>query len=201
VARLTNTASDFGANYDSLSDMVSFGVAPALIVYVWVLKDMGKLGWFAAFIYVAGAALRLARFNTNIEVVDKRFFQGLPSPAGAALVAGFVWLITDLRETKIIDLGVSELAWVVWGIVVYAGVTMVSNVPFYSFKDANLRRSVPFIFIGLGAVVLVLISQDPPSMLFVLVALYSVSGYAMYLWQKSHGRTVSLFADDERKDL
>jgi CDP-diacylglycerol--serine O-phosphatidyltransferase len=84
---------------------------------------------------------------------------------------------------------------------VYAGVTMVSNVPFYSFKDANLRRSVPFIFIGLGAVVLVLISQDPPSMLFVLVALYSVSGYAMYLWQKSHGRTVSLFADDERKDL
>jgi CDP-diacylglycerol--serine O-phosphatidyltransferase len=201
VARLTNTASDFGANYDSLSDMVSFGVAPALIVYVWVLKDMGKLGWFAAFIYVAGAALRLARFNTNIEVVDKRFFQGLPSPAGAALVAGFVWLITDLRETKIIDLGVSELAWVVWGIMVYAGVTMVSNVPFYSFKDANLRRSVPFIFIGLGAVVLVLISQDPPSMLFVLVALYSVSGYAMYVWQKSHGRTVSLFADDERKDL
>ncbi|MEN9764919.1 MAG: phosphatidylserine synthase [Pseudomonadota bacterium] len=201
VARLTNTASDFGANYDSLSDMVSFGVAPALIVYVWVLKDMGKLGWFAAFIYVAGAALRLARFNTNIEVVDKRFFQGLPSPAGAALVAGFVWLITDLRETKLIDLGVSELAWVVWGIMVYAGVTMVSNVPFYSFKDANLRRSVPFIFIGLGAVVLVLISQDPPSMLFVLVALYSVSGYAMYLWQKSHGRTVSLFADDERKDL
>ena len=201
VARLTNTASDFGANYDSLSDMVSFGVAPALIVYVWVLKDMGKLGWFAAFIYVAGAALRLARFNTNIEVVDKRFFQGLPSPAGAALVAGFVWLITDLRETKIIELGVSELAWVVWGIMVYAGVTMVSNVPFYSFKDANLRRSVPFIFIGLGAVVLVLISQDPPSMLFVLVALYSVSGYAMYVWQKSHGRTVSLFADDERKDL
>lgn len=201
VARLTNTASDFGANYDSLSDMVSFGVAPALIVYVWVLKDMGKLGWFAAFIYVAGAALRLARFNTNIEVVDKRFFQGLPSPAAAALVAGFVWLITDLRETKLIDLGVSELAWVVWGLMVYAGVTMVSNVPFYSFKDANLRRSVPFIFIGLGAVILVLISQDPPSMLFALVALYSVSGYAMYLWQKSHGRSISLFADDERKDL
>jgi CDP-diacylglycerol--serine O-phosphatidyltransferase len=201
VARLTNTTSDFGANYDSLADMVSFGVAPALIAYEWALQGMGKLGWLAAFIYVAGAALRLARFNTNAAVIDKRFFQGLPSPAAAALVAGLIWLVTDLRETRFITHAVTDLRWLVWGLTVYAGVTMVSSVPFYSFKDINLRKSVPFIFIALGALVLVLISQDPPSMLFLLVSAYGVSGYAVYLWQKSHGAKVVLFADSEKKDL
>jgi CDP-diacylglycerol--serine O-phosphatidyltransferase len=201
VARLTNTTSDFGANYDSLADMVSFGVAPALVAYVWALQGMGKLGWFAAFIYVAGAALRLARFNTNAAVIDKRFFQGLPSPAAAALVAGLIWLVTDLRETRFITHAVTDLRWLVWGLTIYAGVTMVSSVPFYSFKDINLRKSVPFIFIALGALLLVLISQDPPSMLFLLVSAYGVSGYAVYLWQKSHGAKVVLFADSEKKDL
>jgi CDP-diacylglycerol---serine O-phosphatidyltransferase len=201
VARLTNTTSDFGANYDSLADMVSFGVAPALIAYEWALQGMGKLGWLAAFIYVAGAALRLARFNTNAAVIDKRFFQGLPSPAAAALVAGLIWLVTDLRETRFITHAVTDLRWLVWGLTVYAGVTMVSSVPFYSFKDINLRKSVPFIFIALGALVLVLISQDPPSMLFLLVSAYGLSGYAVYLWQKSHGAKVVLFADSEKKDL
>jgi CDP-diacylglycerol--serine O-phosphatidyltransferase len=201
VARLTNTTSDFGANYDSLADMVSFGVAPALIAYEWALQGMGKLGWLAAFIYVAGAALRLARFNTNASVIDKRFFQGLPSPAAAALVAGFIWLVTDLRETRFITHAVTDLRWLVWGLTVYAGVTMVSSVPFYSFKDINLRKSVPFIFIALGALLLVLISQDPPSMLFLLVSAYGLSGYAVFLWQKSHGAKVVLFADSEKKDL
>ena len=201
VARLTNTTSDFGANYDSLADMVSFGVAPALIAYEWALQGMGKLGWLAAFIYVAGAALRLARFNTNAAVIDKRFFQGLPSPAAAALVAGFIWLVTDLRETRFITHAVTDLRWLVWGLTVYAGVTMVSSVPFYSFKDINLRKSVPFIFIALGALILVLISQDPPSMLFLLVSAYGLSGYAVFLWQKSHGAKVVLFADSEKKDL
>jgi CDP-diacylglycerol--serine O-phosphatidyltransferase len=201
VARLTNTTSDFGANYDSLADMVSFGVAPALIAYEWALQGMGKLGWLAAFIYVAGAALRLARFNTNAAVIDKRFFQGLPSPAAAALVAGLIWLVTDLRETRFITHAVTDLRWLVWGLTVYAGVTMVSSVPFYSFKDINLRKSVPFIFIALGALVLVLISQDPPSMLFLLVSAYGLSGYAVFLWQKSHGAKVVLFADSEKKDL
>src|ERR1017187_1433171 len=95
VARLTRTQSAFGAEYDSLSDMVSFGAAPALVVYEWALRGMGKLGWIAAFIYVAAAALRLARFNTMLEVADQRYFQGLPSPSAAALVAGFVWIIDD----------------------------------------------------------------------------------------------------------
>jgi len=201
VARLTNTTSDFGANYDSLSDMVSFGVAPALVGYVWALKDMGKLGWVAAFVYLAGAALRLARFNTNIGVVDKRFFQGLPSPAAAALVAGLVWLVTDWAPQGLVNLDPVTLGWIVWMLMVYAGVTMVSNVPFYSFKELNLRRSVPFVFVALGALVLVVVSQDPPSILFTLVLLYSVSGYGYFVWCKANGKSVSMFADDEKKEL
>src|SRR6516165_11627905 len=127
VARLTRTQSAFGAEYDSLSDMVAFGAAPALIVYEWALKGMGKLGWIAAFVYVAGAALRLARFNTMLEVADKHWFTGLPSPAAAALVAGFVWIIDDY------GIDPSTLRWWVWCVTVFAGLTMVSNVPFYSF--------------------------------------------------------------------
>src|SRR5689334_3768014 len=96
IARLTHTQSEFGAQYDSLSDMVSFGAAPALVMYVWALKDLGKLGWIAAFVYCAGAALRLARFNTNIDVIDKRYFQGLPSPMAAALLAVLLWVFDDL---------------------------------------------------------------------------------------------------------
>src|SRR3990167_4006626 len=139
VARLTHTQSAFGAEYDSLSDMVSFGAAPALVMYEWALRDLGRLGWIAAFIYCVGAALRLARFNTNIDVVDKRFFQGLPSPAAAALCAGLVWVINDfgIQRAEIIR-GIAA------ALTLFAGVTMVSNVPFYSFKDINLRRSVPF---------------------------------------------------------
>src|SRR6195952_1949914 len=121
VARLTNTQSEFGAQYDSLSDMVSFGAAPALVIYEWSLRGLGKLGWLAAFIYCAGAALRLARFNTNIEVVDKRYFQGLPSPAAAALVVGFVMMMTDPD----INVSARQVDWISWSIAVFAGLTMV----------------------------------------------------------------------------
>jgi CDP-diacylglycerol--serine O-phosphatidyltransferase len=147
MARLTNTQSEFGAQYDSLSDMVSFGAAPALVIYEWSLRGLGKLGWIAAFVYCAGAALRLARFNTNIEVVDKRFFQGLPSPAAAALVVGFIMLMTDPD----INVSARQVDWVSWCLAVFAGLTMVSNVPFYSFKDVNFRKSVPFIVVFLIA--------------------------------------------------
>src|SRR2546427_10973524 len=140
VARLTRTQSAFGAEYDSLSDMVCFGAAPALIMYEWALKDLGRFGWIAAFVYCAGAALRLARFNTNIDVVDKRFFQGLPSPAAAALVAGVLWLASG---NKVPGDG-NGMPWGAGVLSPYAGVTMVSNVPFHSFKGINLRRSVPF---------------------------------------------------------
>jgi CDP-diacylglycerol--serine O-phosphatidyltransferase len=183
VARLTNTQSAFGEQYDSMSDMVSFGAAPALIVYEWSLRGMGKLGWLAAFIYVAGAALRLARFNTNIGVVDKRFFQGLPSPAAAALVAGLVWIMTDLRESRWIDATGSDLRWLAWAVTVYGGITMVSNAPFYSFKDVNLRKSVPYMVVPLIVLAFVLVSSDPPLVLFSLFLVYAVSGYVLWLWR------------------
>jgi CDP-diacylglycerol--serine O-phosphatidyltransferase len=171
VARLTRTQSAFGAEYDSLSDMVSFGVAPALVVYVWALKDMGRIGWIAAFIYCVGAALRLARFNTTLEVIDKRYFQGLPSPAAAALVAGFVWVAIDN------DIAAFDVRWLACALVIFAGITMVTNVRFYSFKDINLRRSVPFIFIVAMALAFAVISYDTPIALFLLFVAYSLSGY------------------------
>jgi len=184
VARLTRTQSAFGAEYDSLSDMVCFGAAPALIMYEWALKDLGRPGWIAAFVYCAGAALRLARFNTNIEVVDKRFFQGLPSPAAAALIAGFLWLAIDNK----IPVGEYGMPWVAACLTLYTGITMVSNVPFYSFKDINLRRSVPFAVILLIVLGFVLIVSDPPIVLFLLFVAYGLSGYAYWLWKKRRPR-------------
>lgn len=191
VARLTNTQSEFGAQYDSLSDMLSFGAAPGLIVYEWALRGMGKLGWLAAFVYCAGAALRLARFNTNIGVVDKRYFQGLPSPAAAALVTGFVWLMDDMRFTG------PELSWFAWTITLYAGLTMVTNVPFYSFKEINFKKSVPFIAIFVIVLVFVLISSDPPKVLFGMFVLYGLSGYVVYFWRLSKGKPVSIVQTTE----
>jgi CDP-diacylglycerol--serine O-phosphatidyltransferase len=178
VARLTRTQSAFGAEYDSLSDMVSFGAAPALVMYEWALKGMGKVGWIAAFIYCVGAALRLARFNTTLEVMDKRYFQGLPSPAAAALVAGLVWVLLDLGYTG------EDVRWFACALTIFAGVTMVSSFRFYSFKDINLRRSVPF-FVVLGLVmVFVLVSSYPPGVLFGLFLIYSLSGYVMAAWNQ-----------------
>ena len=175
VARLTHTQSEFGAEYDSLSDMVSFGVAPSLLMYEWAFRDLGKMGWFAAFIYCAGTALRLARFNTNIEIVDKRFFQGLPSPAAAALIAGFVWVMLDNQYSG------QELRWYAVVLTVFAGLSMVSNLRFYSFKYFNMRRSVPFIVIFLVALFFILISSYPPGVLFLLFLAYSLSGYVLWL--------------------
>lgn len=172
VARMTRTQSAFGAEYDSLSDMVSFGVAPALVMYSFALKGMGKAGWIAAFIYCAGAALRLARFNTMLEVQDKRWFQGLPSPAAASLVAGMVWVAADNHFHG------ADLRWPAWAVTVFAGLTMVSNLRFYSGKDINLRRSVPFVIIVLVAMFFTLISVDPPIVLFTLFVGYGLSGYA-----------------------
>ncbi|MDO9010289.1 MAG: CDP-diacylglycerol--serine O-phosphatidyltransferase [Gallionella sp.] len=174
VARMTHTQSEFGAEYDSLSDMVSFGVAPSLVMYEWALKGMGKWGWFAAFIYCVATALRLARFNTNIDIVDKNYFQGLPSPAAAALVAGFVWVMLDYGFKG------DELRWYAAALTVFAGLSMVSNLPFYSFKTINMRKSVPFLVIFLAALFFVLISSDPPRVLFGLFLCYALSGFVMW---------------------
>lgn len=176
VARLTHTQSAFGAEYDSLSDMVSFGVAPALVAYEWALKGMGKLGWIAAFIYCVGAALRLARFNTQLEVGDKRFFQGMPSPAAAALIAGLVWVMIDYGWDG------EEARWYVCILTIFAGLTMVSNIRYYSGKEINLRRSVPFIFIAGIALFFALVSSYPPGVLFALFLCYALSGYVFTVW-------------------
>lgn len=192
VARMTNTQSTFGEQMDSLSDMVSFGAAPALIVYEWALTGLGKLGWIAAFVYCASGALRLARFNTNIGVVDRRYFQGLPSPAAAAVVMGFVWIMDDLGFKGPREGG--WLAWTAFGVTLYAGLTMVTNVPFYSFKDVSFKRSVPFIVIVAIALGIAVINIHPPAVLFGLFLMYGVSGYAVYIWRKTKGRPVSVIA-------
>jgi CDP-diacylglycerol---serine O-phosphatidyltransferase len=177
VARLTRTESEFGAEYDSLSDMVSFGVAPALIMYEWALRDLGRLGWIAAFVFCAGAALRLARFNTNLGVVDKRYFQGLPSPAAAALVVGFVWVSDDLSIH--LQQFIRVLAC---GVTVFAGITMVTRISFYSFKDLNFRRSVPFWAALLMVLFMIIVSWNPPIVLFGVFVAYSISGYVLWAW-------------------
>jgi len=183
VARLTQTQSEFGAEYDSMSDMVSFGVAPALIVYEWALKDMSQWGWIAAFVYCACAALRLARFNTNIDVIDKRFFQGLPSPAAAALIAGLVWVTMHFQIEG------TDIKWLVLILTLFAGLTMVSNIPYYSGKEINLRRRVPFVSILLLVLFFfVLIPSHPPLVLFGLFALYAFSGFFVKLWRLGKGR-------------
>lgn len=192
VARMTNTQSAFGEQMDSLSDMVSFGAAPALIVYEWALKGMGKLGWIAAFVYCSGAALRLARFNTNIAVVDKRFFQGLPSPAAAALLIGFIWVMDDAGWKNVS--AIPWLSWVALGVTLYAGLTMVTNVPFYSFKDISFKRSVPFIVIVAIALAFAVITIHPPLVLFALFFVYGISGYAVYVYKKTKGKPVSVIA-------
>lgn len=182
VARLTNTQSDFGKEYDSLADMVSFGLAPALVVYVWSLATLGKIGWLAAFVYAAAAALRLARFNTRVGSVDKRYFQGLASPAAAGLVAGLVWVCDDY------GLKGKDLAIAAFCTTVAAGVLMVSNIHYLSFKELDLKNKVPFIAIVLVMVIFVVISLSPPQILFVVFLIYGFSGpvSALYRMYKKH---------------
>jgi CDP-diacylglycerol--serine O-phosphatidyltransferase len=196
---MTNTQSAFGEQMDSLSDMVSFGAAPALIAYVWGLTSLGRWGWIAAFVYCACAALRLARFNVNTAVVDKSYFQGLPSPAAAALVAGFIWLMTEAGVKG------QDVRWYMFALTLYAGLTMVTNVPFYSFKDISLKRSVPFVVIVLIALGIAAINIDPPTVVFGLFMLYGFSGYALYGWRKAKGQQTSVIStstdEPEERDL
>lgn len=188
VARMTNTQSAFGEQMDSLSDMVSFGAAPALVAYEWALRGLGRWGWIAAFVYCACAALRLARFNVNTAVVDKRYFQGLPSPAAAAMVCGFIWVMTEA--------GISgpAVAWPTFVLALYAGLTMVTNLPFYSFKDVQMKKSVPFAVIVLIALAIAVINIHPPIVLFGVFVIYGVSGYGIYAWRKFKGQATSVIS-------
>ena len=197
VARMTNTQSAFGEQMDSLSDMVSFGAAPALIAYMWALQGLGRWGWIAAFVYCACAALRLARFNVNTGVVDKRYFQGLPSPAAAALVMGFIWLLTEagVRPGQgSVALSWTQVTWLTFGFTLYAGLTMVTNVPFYSFKDLHMKRSVPFAAIVLIALGIAIVNIHPPTVLFGVFVLYGLSGYVVYAWRKAKGQHTSVIS-------
>ncbi|HVF65276.1 MAG TPA: CDP-diacylglycerol--serine O-phosphatidyltransferase [Casimicrobiaceae bacterium] len=184
VARLTKTQSAFGAEYDSLADVISFGAAPALVVYEWTLRDLDKLGWFAAFVYVAGAALRLARFNTMIEVADKRWFQGLPSPSAAAVVAGFVFVMDDYGVDP------AAVVWWTFAVTLFAGLTMVTNLKFWSFKTINLRRSYPFVAIFLIVLFFALLSYAPATVLFAMFVIYALSGYFVSAWLAMRRRGV-----------
>lgn len=177
VARMTHSQSAFGAEFDSLSDMVSFGVAPALVTYEWMLRGLGKLGWMVAFIYCACAALRLARFNTMLGIADKRWFVGLPSPAAAALVAGLVW-ISHEYGFKDVDV----MPWLALGTTAFAGLSMVNNVRFWSFKELHLRRKVPFVALLLLVLAILLLVSKPPLVLFGFFVCYGLSGYVYALW-------------------
>lgn len=170
VARITNTQSDFGAEYDSMADMVSFGMAPALVAYNWGLSELGKVGWFAAFIYVAGAALRLARFNTQVGIADKRFFQGLASPAAAAVVSGFVWLGVEY------DINGNDLGIIVALITGLSGLLMVSNFKYNSFKELNWNGKVPFVALLLILLIFIIVATEPALVLFIVFALYALAG-------------------------
>jgi CDP-diacylglycerol--serine O-phosphatidyltransferase len=178
VARLTHTQSAFGAEYDSLSDMVCFGLAPALVAYEWSLVALGKFGWLAAFLYTACAALRLARYNTQLGIADKRYFQGLPSPSAAALMAGFVWLSSDygLSGKELIPAGIT------FALAVMSGVLMVSKIRYQSFKELDPHGRVPFVAVLLVVMVFVLISLAPPLTLFTGFLVYASSGPILTLF-------------------
>ncbi|MDC9726669.1 MAG: CDP-diacylglycerol--serine O-phosphatidyltransferase [Candidatus Thioglobus sp.] len=176
VARLTNTQSAFGEQYDSMADMVSFGVAPALLMYFYLFEGLSQVGWIGAFIYVAAGALRLARFNTQIGVQDKRYFQGLPSPAAAALIAGLVWTKEMIGPSAYDDQYLVIGAWI---ILVSAGILMVSNVRYYSFKEVNFKGRSSFKLLLLATLILIVVSLWPSAILFIFFFTYAVSGLVL----------------------
>ncbi|WP_439510707.1 CDP-diacylglycerol--serine O-phosphatidyltransferase [Marinimicrobium koreense] len=177
VARLTNTSSAFGEQYDSLSDMVSFGLAPSLVMFSWALSDLGKLGWAAAFVFAVCAALRLARFNTQIGVVDKKYFVGLASPPSAAILASIVW--TGHSGDVSVSVAVASAL-----ITTIAGLLMVSNVRYYSFKDIDFRGRVPFVVMLMVVGVFVVVSINPPVVLLCMSVTYGLSGPVIWLWRR-----------------
>ena len=177
VARLTHTESEFGAQYDSLSDMVAFGAAPGLILYIWQLNNLGNLGWIVTFVYIAATALRLARFNTQLQVVSKRYFQGLACPAAAAVVMSWVWLAVRL------ELEGWALLWATGLLSLAVGLLMVSNIRYISFKEVDFKHRIPLASALIMAVAIAVIMSNPPLLLFSLSLSYAASGPAVSLWQ------------------
>jgi CDP-diacylglycerol--serine O-phosphatidyltransferase len=186
IARWTNTQSDFGKEYDSLSDMVAFGLAPAVVAYQWGVARIaeygalwGRIGWLATFFYAACAAIRLARFNTKTATADKRYFEGLPSPSAAGVLAGFVWMLNDLQRE-----GLRALI-LAFAVAIVAGSLMVSRFPYLSGKDFKLNQRIPFAFLVLLPLAFVVVGSSPPEMLFGLFGLFALSGPALWAWRKA----------------
>lgn len=206
VARLTNTESAFGEQYDSLSDLISFGLAPSLLMYNWSLRSlveihpiMGKIGWLVAFIYAVSGALRLARFNVQIGSTDKAYFQGLPSPAAAALIGAFVWVAVDHGFAG------ESLRFVALGVTLVSGLLMVSRIRYYSFKTLPFKETVPFVWILLLVMIFVLLALAPAKVLLIVFSLYAISGIIMTVFsikqkrarKKSTNKTPDSNADKE----
>ena len=198
VARMTSTESDFGKQYDSLADMVSFGLAPSLVFYLWGVEHLeelgwlwGKLGWLVAFFFAVAAALRLARYNSRAAAADKRYFEGLPSPSAAAVVAGLVWISTVLEASGVVAM-IAGLA-----VTATVGGLMVSRLPYYSGKDFNLGERIPFGYVLLIPAVFILISLNPPTVLFVLFFSYSLSAPLVAAWRWLRRRQRQQLRSDE----
>jgi CDP-diacylglycerol---serine O-phosphatidyltransferase len=192
IARMTKTCSPFGAEYDSLADMVTFGVAPAVIVYSWGLHSLGKIGWLVAFMYVAATALRLARFNTQTGRVSKNYFQGLPCPAAAAVIAGLIWTCHSSLEVSGFSASI-----VVAIVTALLAILMVSNVPYYSFKEVDFKGRVPFVMILIFILICIAIAIDPSAVLFISFFIFMISGPIMYLF--GYGRKPQKKAGQVRK--
>ncbi|MGB4882008.1 MAG: CDP-diacylglycerol--serine O-phosphatidyltransferase [Neisseria sp.] len=184
VARWTSSQSAFGEQLDSLADMVSFGVAPALIAYKWQLFHFGKIGYSIAFIYCACAALRLALFNTTIGKVEKKWFIGIPSPAAAALVVGLIWVNHSYERLPAVE-------WLCLLITLFAGLSMVVQIPFWSFKEVNVQRKVPFFTMIVAMLVLLVVALEPSLVLFLFFLGYSLSGYVIFSWKWLKNRRVA----------
>ncbi|MBX2869274.1 MAG: CDP-diacylglycerol--serine O-phosphatidyltransferase [Acidiferrobacterales bacterium] len=196
VARWTNTASDFGKEYDSLVDLIAFGLAPALVVYFWSLQSIGRAGWLIAFLYAAATALRLARFNT-LTIKDNRYFFGLPSPSAGAFVVFWVWCMHDFEFTGYDTV----IAWLSALVTVSAAILMVSNVKFRSFKDFDYKNKIPFVVLIVLILAYVLISSDPPTVLFLITLGYVLSGLVSWVWRWRKGDESSpSFLPDDHED-
>ena len=195
IARMTHTETAFGAEYDSMCDMVTFGVAPALLIYSWNLNHLGKLGWVVAFIFTAAVALRLARFNTQVSTADKRYFQGLACPAGAAVIASFVWLSYQLQWQHQLILGVS---FILTGVI---ALLMVSNIRYYSFKELAVKEKIPFLHVLFIVILFAAIAANPALMLFIASTLYALSGPLQTLFSLNKVRQARLKKKQRKNKL
>jgi CDP-diacylglycerol--serine O-phosphatidyltransferase len=194
VARMTNTESDFGAEFDSMADIVSFGMAPALVMYNYALADLGKIGWLAAFIFVAGGALRLARFNTNLGSSDKKFFQGLAIPSAAAIVAGLVWVGSEYGVEG------SDIAGFAAVVTICAGLLMVTNFRYHSFKDVDWKGKVSFLVILVIVLAFVIVATQPSLVLFSIFFLYALSGPVLTIKNVKKLKLGHVVGDDDDDD-